>query len=196
MANFHYSGSICQASVRPCPYGLEDGEHIEAESIAEFETKLAAKMETAESAFPTTSAVKAEFASYPKVAVSSVATETGGRKYAPETAINVAKAYGVDPQEVQVDENVTVVKGDRRIVLDQGGNAFEVAQRYPDVAISEARGVAIGELADGYGVKPSAVRLNESANGATEGFRIERKSEYVHLDSAGKIKKIESRLGV
>lgn len=44
MAKFHDSGTICTAHVKACPLGLSDGEHIDANSVQEFEAKLYEKM--------------------------------------------------------------------------------------------------------------------------------------------------------
>lgn len=45
MAKFHDSGTICKARLRSCPLGLSSDEHIIADSVSEFEEKLATKME-------------------------------------------------------------------------------------------------------------------------------------------------------
>lgn len=59
MARYHDTGTICEATKRSCPLGLSEGEHIEADSSAEFEAKLAERMETAAGAFGTSSKANA-----------------------------------------------------------------------------------------------------------------------------------------
>lgn len=54
MAKFHDSGTICKAHVKACPLGLSDGEHIDANSVQEFEVKLYEKMSADGDVFSTT----------------------------------------------------------------------------------------------------------------------------------------------
>lgn len=44
MAKFHDTGTVCEATKRDCPLGLSDNDHIEADSVQEFEKKLEEKM--------------------------------------------------------------------------------------------------------------------------------------------------------
>lgn len=55
MARFHDSGTICSANKRACPLGLSDGDHIDADSVQDFQAKLAEKMESQGESFGTTS---------------------------------------------------------------------------------------------------------------------------------------------
>lgn len=59
MARFHDSGTICSANKRACPLGLSDGDHIDADSVQDFQAKLAAKMENQGENFGTTSKASA-----------------------------------------------------------------------------------------------------------------------------------------
>lgn len=46
MAKYHESGTICEATVRECPLGVAQSDHIEASSKTEFEAKLAERFDT------------------------------------------------------------------------------------------------------------------------------------------------------
>lgn len=66
MARYHDTGTICEATKRACPLGLSDGDHIEADSVQEFEAKLAERADTEGNSFGTsTKAAEAKVEAHP-----------------------------------------------------------------------------------------------------------------------------------
>lgn len=55
MARYHDTGTVCRAEKRACPLGLSDSDHIEADSVQEFEAKLAERAEAGGNSFGTSS---------------------------------------------------------------------------------------------------------------------------------------------
>lgn len=66
MARYHDTGTICEATKRACPLGLSDGDHIEADSVQEFEAKLAERADAEGNSFGTsTKAAEAKVEAHP-----------------------------------------------------------------------------------------------------------------------------------
>lgn len=60
MAKYHDTGTICEATKRACPLGLSDSDHIEADSIQEFEAKLAERAAAEGNSFGTSTRAQIE----------------------------------------------------------------------------------------------------------------------------------------